>query len=298
VAINGVDIFDVNHFRIERSPVADKLGFVVPKGVGSGKLKVTNAAGSGLSAATLNVVLGVDGVTPGHGVPGNGIDIQGFGFTGASDVSVGSKRAAFTVLSSTKIHATVPATDRGGVAVTVHGHTASGDFYRVTPPTIHRFTKSAAVGERVFIWGNLLYTAGSINGVDLGTFEDEGYRFSFVVPNGAHTGHIKAENAAGTTLSDDILKVSPTVVDFTPSSGPPGTLVTIHGTSFLGATTVKVGSDQAAFTVVNDSTITATVPERRGAGKIQVVTGTGDSSAWGKSSTNFTVTGLAAALGL
>jgi hypothetical protein len=54
----------------------------------------------------------------------------------------------------------------------------------------------------------------------------------------------------------------PTVTSVNPSSGSTagGTVVTITGTTFTGATSVTFGGVAASFTVVNATTITATVP--------------------------------------
>jgi hypothetical protein len=52
----------------------------------------------------------------------------------------------------------------------------------------------------------------------------------------------------------------PYISGFTPTKGPIGTLVTISGASFTGTTEVDFGAVSSSFTVVNDTTITATVP--------------------------------------
>ena len=67
----------------------------------------------------------------------------------------------------------------------------------------------------------------------------------------------------------------PTVTAFTPAYGIPGTLVTLTGTNFTGVTAVKLNGVSAAFTVINTTTITATVPALPGKGKWSVTNGAG-----------------------
>lgn len=75
---------------------------------------------------------------------------------------------------------------------------------------------------------------------------------------------------------------SPTVTSVTPNSGPPngGNTVTITGTGFTGATSVTFGGAAApSFSVVNDTTITATVPAgQSGAASVVVTTPNGSNS--------------------
>ncbi|OGX89393.1 hypothetical protein BEN47_07040 [Hymenobacter lapidarius] len=57
----------------------------------------------------------------------------------------------------------------------------------------------------------------------------------------------------------------PTITSFTPSTGGPGTAVTITGTNFTGATAVKIGSFAVTnFTVVSATSITLVVPAGTG----------------------------------
>lgn len=65
------------------------------------------------------------------------------------------------------------------------------------------------------------------------------------------------------TADDGISATEPVVTNVSPNTGPyaGGTSVTITGTNFTGATAVSFGGIPAAsFTVVNDTTITATTP--------------------------------------
>jgi hypothetical protein len=66
--------------------------------------------------------------------------------------------------------------------------------------------------------------------------------------------------------------VAPTISSFTPSSGAAGTLVTIAGTAFTGATQVTLSGLAASFTVQSDTQIQATVPSGAASGKFAVTT--------------------------
>ena len=72
---------------------------------------------------------------------------------------------------------------------------------------------------------------------------------------------------------------APTVTSFTPTSASSGTIVTITGTGFTGATAVSFGGVAAAsYTVVNATTITAVVPLKAFSGNILVTTSGGTGS--------------------
>ncbi len=80
----------------------------------------------------------------------------------------------------------------------------------------------------------------------------------------------------------------PTLTGFTPASGPVGTVVTLTGTHFTGASAVMFTGTAAAFTVVNTTTLTATVPAGATTGPLSVTTPGGPAT----SATAFTVTGF------
>jgi len=81
---------------------------------------------------------------------------------------------------------------------------------------------------------------------------------------------------------------APTITGFTPASGPVGTVVTINGSYFGSAPTVRFNGIQATTVNVNGTgtQITATVPTGATTGKITVTTTAGT----GTSADNFTVT--------
>ncbi len=73
---------------------------------------------------------------------------------------------------------------------------------------------------------------------------------------------------------------APTISSFTPTSGGPGTMVTINGNGFFGATSVKFNGINATYMVISNSQITVAVPGSLASGIISIVTpcGTGNSA--------------------
>jgi hypothetical protein len=78
----------------------------------------------------------------------------------------------------------------------------------------------------------------------------------------------------------------PTITGFSPSTGPPGTAVTITGTNLDGATKVTFNGTAATITQDTATNVKVTVPSGATTGRIRVVTDGGRV----ESATNFTVT--------
>ena len=70
----------------------------------------------------------------------------------------------------------------------------------------------------------------------------------------------------------------PVIANFSPTSGPIGTSVTINGTGFTGTSAVKFNGTSAGYTVNSDTKITATVPTGATSGKIMVTNSMGSST--------------------
>lgn len=80
---------------------------------------------------------------------------------------------------------------------------------------------------------------------------------------------------------------SPAITSFSPVKGKVGTSVTLAGSGFTGASSVKFNGMSASFAVSSDGKITVTVPAGATTGAISVTTPGGT----GTSSSSFTVTG-------
>jgi hypothetical protein len=190
------------------------------------------------------------------------------------------KRGGFVVVVSLLLLAMagVPAAFAGGV-----------------PPTVDSFNPtSGPEGTIVTIIGTGFTgaTAVTFNGTSASFTVDSDVQITATVPVGATTGPIAVTTPGGTDASATDFTVSspptpaPTVSSFTPMRGDLGTVVTIQGSDFTGATSVTIGGGEVTFTVDSDVQITATVRKGAKTGRIRVTTPAGI----GASAQDFTVT--------
>ncbi|TMD81985.1 MAG: hypothetical protein E6I78_14350 [Chloroflexi bacterium] len=183
-------------------------------------------------------------------------------------------------------------------------------------PTISSFTPASGwAGTSVTVVGSGFTgtTAVSFNGTATAFTVTSGSQLTATVPSGATTGPISVTTPGGTSSSPASFSVTsqpaPSITGVSPPSAAVGSSVTISGSAFTGAAAVAFNNIAAAFTVVSDSTITATVPSGALTGTISVATpaGSGSSPATfgviptvsafspssGKTGTTVTITGSA-----
>ena len=137
--------------------------------------------------------------------------------------------------------------------------------------------------------GNL---SGSLIGVFLGQASGFGSIATFNGgngPQGITLGDVNADgrpdiltanrndNTLGVLLNTSVF-AAPTLTSLTPTSGPVGTSVTLTGTNLGSATGVSFNGTAATFSVVNATTITATVPTGATTGNVTVTAGGGTSN--------------------
>jgi alpha-tubulin suppressor-like RCC1 family protein len=239
----------------------------------------------------------VTGVSPVIGPTGGGtaVVITGTGFVGKPTVKFGSVNALNAVVNSEgSIRAVAPPGTPGGVDVTVTteagtSSTSSADrFSYLVRPTVSGINPNQgpqAGGTSVTITGTgfagsvtVKFGATSATSVTV-TSETS---ITAVSPGGTGNVDVTVTNAVGTssTSTADVFKYGPQVTGVSPSSGPQlgGTLVTITGFGFTGATAVKFGSSNATFfKVESDTSIVAVSPS--GTGTVDVTV----TSPWGTS---------------
>jgi hypothetical protein len=163
-------------------------------------------------------------------------------------------------------------------------------FFDEMPPSISGFSPPAAtVGATVTVTGSGFVgtTAVTFDGVPATTFSvASDSQLTAQVPDGASTGPIAVTTPLGTGTSSTDLIVKPKVQSFSPPSGPVGTVVTIKGTAFTGATKVMFTGHKGKILTVAYGQITVRVLLGTVTGPITVVTPAGKS----KSKKSFTVT--------
>jgi uncharacterized repeat protein (TIGR03803 family) len=198
-------------------------------------------------------------------------------------------------------------TTAGGAEVTLFQHTngilyadtygggsaGAGTFFSLDAglgPFVSLLPTSGKVGKTVGILGQGFAgtTAVSFNGTPATIFTVSSDTYlTASVPNGATTGTVMVVTPSGTLTSNHKFLVTPTILNFSPPSGPVGTVVTITGMSLTQTTKVAFGGVAATGVTVNsDAQVTAKVPIGAKTGRIVITTPGGTAS----SATNFAVT--------
>lgn len=174
-----------------------------------------------------------------------------------------------TLGSSTSTTPTAPATP-----------TAPGVYKQ---PSVQNFSPSSGGAGTVvtingsgFTGANLAWVGAARNGT-VKVISDT--QVQVTVPAGATTGAIGVFNpsfnvftATSFTVTTSIASyVQPKIQNFTPSSGPVGTVVTVNGSGFTGANVAWVGAaHNGAVSVVSDTQLRVTIPAGATTGAIGI----------------------------
>lgn len=243
----------------------------------------------------------ITNVSPSIGVAGTTVTITGSGFTGATSVLFGNTLASPTVISDTQISVLAPAHALGtyNVFVTSPQGTspvvAGAQFtYASGVPTVTSISPATGVAGTIVIITGTGFAGATVvtfGGISANFTVDSDTQITAIVPLGFGTGivNVVVTTPVGfnvVTLASQFTygsTAAPTVTGVSPSSGPVsgGTVITITGTGFTGATAVSVASVAVTSFTVNSSTqITATTPANSAPGTYSVqVTGPNGSSA-------------------
>jgi uncharacterized repeat protein (TIGR03803 family) len=181
---------------------------------------------------------------------------------------------------------------------TLYGTTLAGGPYLLgtlyslelgLKPFVSLVPAAGAVGETIGILGQGFEHATSVSfhGVPaIFTVSSDNF-LEAVVPEGALTGVVIVASPTVRLAGNKPFRVTPSILDFDPPSGPVGTPVVIRGRSLTQTMRVAFGGVKAtSFTVDSDTQVSTIVPTGAQTGKIVIKTPGGIAS----SPTAFTVT--------
>ena len=270
-----------------------------PAGNGMVDVTVTTPGGtSGNLAPIVHVRCRADrhGREPDGGPAAGGtlVTITGTGFTGATAVDFGTTPATnLTVVSDTTITVDSPAgTGTVDVTVTTPGGTSATSACRQVHVRADGDRRSArragptGGGTLVTITGTGFAGATA---VDFGTTPGTIVMLSPTTitaysPPGSDHAYVTVTTPSGTSATapadNSHYVAAPTISGLSPTTGSigGGTLVTITGTGFLGATVVDFGTMPAFyFAVLSNTSITAASPQGTGIVNVSVTTPGGSS---------------------
>jgi hypothetical protein len=172
---------------------------------------------------------------------------------------------------------TESATFRVGVPVAANFDDVDVEDSLTSIPVLRSFTGVGQEGSSVDILGVNLTGATSVTiaGAAASFTVDSDTEIHATVPcvAASSSGPISVTTPNGTaTTSDDFYRSYPIITSFTPTSGPPGTSVTISGFNLCAVSTVSFNGTAASFTADSDTEIHATVPSGATTGYLWVAT--------------------------
>jgi hypothetical protein len=307
VTIDGSGFNAVTSVNFGSQPAASysvisptEISATSPAGAGTANIEVmTNRGVSVLgSSGQFDYTPTVSGVSPksGPATGGTAVTISGSGFTNATAVSFGGVPAtSFSIGSDGVITAQAPPGPGGTFDVTVTtpggaSSTSSSDQFAYLA-----VVSGMSPGDGPAAGGTVVTISGAgftgATGVSFGGVPALAYSVSSdgqitaESPPGTETVDVTITTPGGTssTSSSDQFAYLAVVSGISPGDGPAagGTVVTISGAGFTGATGVNFGGVPAlAYSVSSDGQITAQSPPGTGTVDVTVTTPTGQSSTW------------------
>ncbi|MCC6387781.1 MAG: IPT/TIG domain-containing protein [Dehalococcoidia bacterium] len=286
----GTSISNVTATSLQVTTPAHAAGLVdVQVTTPSGPNVQTAASKYTYVASTLPVVTSVSPVA-GPLAGGTVVTVSGTGFTGTTQVLFGGVAGTnITNVTATSLQVTTPARATAGpvdVIVTATGGTS-------VTSSVAKFTYASVPAVTAVTPGGGPTTGGTVV-----TLTGTGFTGATTVTFGGIAGtalavasdtSLTVTTPAGTAGTADVLVTTPlgqsavaagakftygatvpSITSLSPTSGASGTVVTISGTGFLGATSVTFGGTAGtSLTVTSNTSITVTAPA--GTGTVDVV---------------------------
>jgi IPT/TIG domain/Bacterial Ig-like domain (group 2)/Galactose oxidase, central domain/Kelch motif len=265
-----------------------------PVGATTGNIVVTVGGYPSVGANfTIQPSPAISGLSPSSGVVATVVTVSGSGFgsaQGTSTVTFNGVTAAPTAWGTGSITVPVPTgATTGNVVVTVNSVASNGVNFTLDPrPTINSLSQtSGAVGTQITIYGsNFLGSQGTStvtfnNTAATPTYWDSG-TIQVNVPSGATTGNIVVtvlgQASSGTHFT---VTAAPSISSLSPTSGPPGQLITVNGSNFgstQGTSSIAFNGFPATPSTWATGKITVPVAEGATSGAVVVTVNNGPSN--------------------
>jgi uncharacterized repeat protein (TIGR01451 family) len=251
---------------------------IVPAGVTDGVIRINTPLYSCFSPNSFLVQPTMFGFSPLFGPVGTSVTINGTNLN-VGTVTVkfnGVQAAPPTGVTSGHLTAVVPAgATTGPIMVTTGDGSATSTNNFMLPATISSFSPNfGPAGTRVMISGeNFVGATGvSFNGqAGTGLVVTNNTTLGVSAPGGIVSGPISVTTPVNTATSAAVFYGVPGITNFTPTHGTNGTVVTIRGTNFLGATAVRFNGLNASINSNDGNQIATSVPIGAQSGPLSVV---------------------------
>lgn len=301
VTLNGVHFTGVTNARFNGTNATitqltsdTQIKISAPVNVTTGPISLTRSNLTFTTSSNFFASPGITSFSPSVGRNGTNVVITGKNFMGATFVKFnGVSAPAFTVDSNTQISVSLPASaTTGPINISTPGGQTFSSTNFVVQPSIFSFSPFfGKPGTNVTIVGaNLNGTTNvSFNGASASFGGVTSNQITATVPVGAISGPITVATTNGSVTTSSNFFLPPNIFAFTPTNGAAGTNVTITGINFTNATDVSFNGVSATFGVVNNTTITSTVPVGAMSGPISVTTPGGTTNSAGAGSGYFWV---------
>ena len=226
----------------------------IPANAASGPIVITRADGAqGTSKRAFTVIQPAPTITalaPANGPPGTVVRITGVNFTGNEVAYYGKKPMKVTQRGVNYIDVIVPHVRKNSF---VWINAATGEarspakFVLEQPPVINRISPlRGTAGQRIDVFGEN-FRAGDrllLNNVALPIVQLRRTQITSRIPPGAVSGALVVERGAMRVTASQLLDVvyPPSITDFSPTGGEPGTKVKIRGSGFSADAKVFYGT--------------------------------------------------------
>ncbi|MBK6853950.1 MAG: IPT/TIG domain-containing protein [Burkholderiales bacterium] len=226
---------------------------------------------------------------PGSGPAGTVVTLYGSGFTGLNLAWIGAAHnGTVKVVSDTQVQVTVPVGATTGAigifnptrtAFTANAFTVTTGAAATAQQVVQSFSPaSGPIGTVVTIngsgfTGSNLAWIGAARGAAVKVISDK--QVQVTVPAGATTGAIGVFNPAHAVFTATVFSVTTAqqqgIQNFSPTSGPVGTVVTVNGTGFAGTNVAWAGAaHNAGVKVLSDKQLQVTIPTGATTGAIGI----------------------------